>query len=593
MRARRPITRVTAAAGLLASTLVVPGIFAGDARADTFTEQTLHFAVKVGPALNEPCDVIGTVVTPSSATPSTKVPAILTTNGFGGSMADQIPFAEKQAALGYLVLSYSGLGFGGSGCKITLDDPDYDGQAAKQLVSYLGGAPGIAFLDAAHTQPAPTLNLVKHDAFDHSGVPQTYDPRVGMWGGSYGGGIQFASASVDPRIDTIIPAITWNDLSYSLSPNNTGQTSGVSTNPPGAVKTTWAASLSAVGLLRGAQGAQDDPSRLIGCPNFANWVCPAIVSGAVNGYLQQTDVNHLRHASVATFLNKIKIPVLLDQAEVDTLFNLNEAIATFTALKAQGTPVSMLWRLQGHSGGTPSAAGIAYENARIQTWLDHYLKGVAGSTGSKFAYYRDWTGTFAEATALPTATKTYYLSSNHGLTTNLFGIGKSTQVMTTLGGGATSGTSSLDGIGSVLPVPALPDVNLPGAHVYWATPQLTSAVNVVGSPKLKVKVYAPTAFNTSGNPGGMLVLFAKIYDVAPDGTASLINGLVAPVRVANPGQAFTVTLPAIVHKFAAGHRINITIAGGDLNYRGGLLPMPVTVTSGSSSQQLVLPTVAS
>ena len=70
------------------------------------------------------------------------MPAILTTNGFGGSKDDQAGIGKAFAARGYAVLSYSGLGFGGSGCKITLDDPDYDGKAAQQLVSYLGGASG-------------------------------------------------------------------------------------------------------------------------------------------------------------------------------------------------------------------------------------------------------------------------------------------------------------------------------------------------------------------------------------------------------------------------------------------------------------------
>ena len=42
-----------------------------------------------------------------------------------------------------------------------------------------------------------------------------------MIGGSYGGQIQYAVAEQDPRLDTIIPIITWNDLSYSLAPNNT------------------------------------------------------------------------------------------------------------------------------------------------------------------------------------------------------------------------------------------------------------------------------------------------------------------------------------------------------------------------------------
>ena len=47
------------------------------------------------------------------------------------------------------------------------------------------------------------------------------DPKVGMIGGSYGGQVQFAAASPRPRIDALIPIITWNDLSYSLAPNNT------------------------------------------------------------------------------------------------------------------------------------------------------------------------------------------------------------------------------------------------------------------------------------------------------------------------------------------------------------------------------------
>ncbi|HLY33715.1 MAG TPA: CocE/NonD family hydrolase, partial [Jatrophihabitantaceae bacterium] len=215
-RARRALIASLATSALAVPALVatVGGTPAG--AAGTFTEQTLHFKVFVGPTRSQECDIVGILVTPTSATPTNRVPAILTTNGFGGSDQDQVPFAEQEAGLGYVVLSYSGLGFGGSDCKITLDDPDYDGVAASQLVSYLGGAPGIAYTDDTHTTAAPTLNVVVHDAVDHAGQADTYDPRVGMWGGSYGGQIQFAAASVDPRIDAINPQITWSDLSYSL-----------------------------------------------------------------------------------------------------------------------------------------------------------------------------------------------------------------------------------------------------------------------------------------------------------------------------------------------------------------------------------------
>ena len=58
------------------------------------------------------------------------MPAILTTNGFGGSKADQAGLGEAFAKRGYAVLSYTGLGFPDSGCKISLDDPGVDGKAA-------------------------------------------------------------------------------------------------------------------------------------------------------------------------------------------------------------------------------------------------------------------------------------------------------------------------------------------------------------------------------------------------------------------------------------------------------------------------------
>jgi putative CocE/NonD family hydrolase len=561
--------------------------------AGAYTSETLHFRVTVGPSRAQVCDIVGLLFTPTAASKADPAPAILTTNGFGGSDQDQVPFAEQEAARGYVVLSYSGLGFGGSGCKITLDDPDYDGIAASQLVSYLGGAPGIAFTDAQHTQPAPALDIVKHDSTDHAGTAQTYDPRVGMWGGSYGGQVQFAAAAQDPRIDALNPQITWNDLSYSLDPNNAGQTSGVSTATPGATKSTWAAAFSAEGIFDGVEYAANDPSRLIGCPNFADFVCPALVTGGSTGYLQPGDIQQLRHASVASYLSRIRIPVLLDQGEVDTLFNLNEAIATFRSLQRQGTPVAMLWRGQGHSGGSPSQAGLTYEQNRIQAWFDHYLEDSTVSTGAGFAYYRDWTGTFAEAGSYPAATGTtrYYLSGGGSLVSNKPRITTQTQSMVTPAAGAPTTLDGLDVLGAVAPTPLdLPDANAPGTYVDWTSPALTTATTVVGSPVFTVQLSAPTAPTTS-DPARQLVLFAKLYDVAPNGTASLINGLVAPVRIPDPSSPARITLPAIAHQFQPGHRIRITLAGGDVNYRGGLVATPVSVTTGSTAQQLSLPTV--
>ncbi len=582
---RTAFSAITAAVVLTLSSTVAVATGAAGAAGPGYSTRSLHFAVTVGPTGSQrQCDLVGDLYTPDGASAQQRVPAILTTNGFGGSAADQAPFAQRYAAQGYAVLSYSGLGFGGSGCKITLDDPDYDGAAGSQLVSFLGGAPGIAFTDAAHTDPVAPLDFIVHDARDHRGQAQPHDPRVGMWGGSYGGQIQFAVAAVDPRVDVLNPQITWHDLSYSLAPNNAGDAS-----TPGTTKLTWADAFSAIGIFDGAQYAQQDPQRLLGCPNFADFVCPALVAGGTTGYLGPDDAAKLRHASVANYLPRITIPVLLDQGEVDTLFNLNESILTYRALRAQHTPVALLWRYNGHSGGTPSAAGAGYEASRIQAWFDHYLKGSSVGTGPAFAYYQDWTGTSATAPGYPVGTpRSLYLSGNALVSS---GIKAGSQSFTTPPAGAPSTLGNLDVIGAKADVPLdNPDVNAPGTFASWTGAPLSSPVTVVGTPTLDVTVSAPTAALSQGSgPAGQLVLFAKLYDVATDGTAHLINGLVAPVRIADVTRSVHVTLPGIAHRFDTGHRIALYLAGGDTNYRGGQLATPVTVSTGSTGQVLTLP----
>ena len=200
--------RTRCAVALLGSGLAFAGTTVPAMADPGYTAQTLHFAVHTGPSGSKTCDIVGDLYLPTDASSTSRVPAILATNGFGGSKDDQKGLGIAFANRGYAVLSYSGLGFGGSDCKITLDDPDWDGKAASQLVSYLGGKDGIAFTDDAHTTPAPVLDVIEQDTDDHLDNPSTHDPRVGMIGGSYGGQIQFAAASVDPRIDTIVPIIT-------------------------------------------------------------------------------------------------------------------------------------------------------------------------------------------------------------------------------------------------------------------------------------------------------------------------------------------------------------------------------------------------
>ena len=89
-----------------------------------------------------------------------------------------------------------------------------------------------------------------------------------------------------------------------------------------------------------------------------------------------------------------------------------------------------------------------------------------------------------------------------------------------------------------------------------------------------------------------LQFFAKIYDIAPDGTINLVRRLVAPVRVLNAKKAIHVQLPGIVHRFAKGDHIELVVAATDSAYRNANLVQPaIAKTSRSAPTILRLPIV--
>jgi predicted acyl esterase len=613
-RLSRPAGRAVLATAALVAPLLGALPHAGAVSATKLsmvTPRTLHFKVVIGPANNETCDIVGDLYTPKGVNAHHRVPAILMTNGFGGSKDDQAGLAQQYARHGYVALSYSGLGFGGSGCKITLDDRDYDGKAGKQLVSFLGGAKGIAFTDAAHTHPVAPINTVIRDDLRHRKAVDdrihAHDPRVGMVGGSYGGQIQFAIAGVDPRLDTIIPMITWNDLSYSLAPNNTAATHGVtySTKDPGVEKFEWVSLFFGLGIADGVQGTSADPTRNTGCPNFDNRACRSKAQMDALGYPDATTMRLAQHASVESFINKIRIPTLLAQGETDTLFNLREAIATYHALRSRHVPVKMIWQSEGHSGGgsvnefnvsADAQPSQSYEGRRFLAWFDHYLKGKRVSTGPGFAYYRDWvkfTGTGANtvqyATAKtyhPTHIQRFYFSADASLVRRTTAVKASKDLFTVAPEAPASytETSALD--------QSQPVRDTSGTFVGFSSPVLRHALTIVGSPQLTFHVSAPSyAVTQRSDPAAHLVIFAKLYDVAPDGTITLQHRLISPVRIADVTKPVHVALPAVAQRIPAGHHLEIVIAASDAAYRGNSVGGPVQILTGEHALDVLsLPT---
>ncbi|HEX8002009.1 MAG TPA: alpha/beta fold hydrolase [Mycobacteriales bacterium] len=545
--------------------------YAPAARAEvTVTKTTVHVDTTVGPDGTTHCDVVGDLYVPSTATAATPAPAILTTNGFGGSKDDQAGTGEAFGRRGYVVLSYSGLGFGGSGCNIQLDDRDWDGKAAQDLVTYLAG-----------------LDYVRKDA--------PGDPRVGMIGGSYGGQVQYAAAAVDDRIDTLVPLITWHDLAYSLTPNNVAfgaQPDGVT---PGVPKQQWTELFFALGSSQPAQHPDATPNPPSTCPGFDPRVCPANATSAALGYPTRDTIDFLRHASVGTFLDDIDVPVLIAQGEADTLFNLNEAVATYQGLKARGVPVKLMFQSWGHSnlGPAPGELDLAnpeetYQGQVFAAWFDRWLKDLPVDTGPEFEYFRPWVTYSGSAAPAYGSAPRYPLKDS--VTLRLSGTGAlvgpgsvvtaGTATFVSPPGGQPASYSETAFAQDQEPAKSIPPTDPPGTFAAFTTEPLEDDVDVVGVPVLDVALTIPA---TTSDPATQAVLFAKLYDVAPDGTQHLPHRLVAAARIAPAAGKARIHLPGIVERFEAGHRLRLVLATTDQSYLNQRLPKAVTVTNDPAS----------
>jgi putative CocE/NonD family hydrolase len=644
---------VRRAASVLVTTVLTAGgmaALAPSAHAATAGVQPRDLTIivtGVGPG-GQSCTIDADLYVPPGVSAEHPAPAVLTTNGFGGTKDDQADYAQSFAEHGYVTLAYTGLGFvDGDNCPITLDDREHDGAAASQLIRFLGGDRRIEAYDDDDASGGRVFvdQVVREDR--KTGVGN--DPQVGMVGGSYGGQIQFAAAGYERqhranRLDAIVPQITWNDLSYSLAPENsaiprgTARSGSVSSTQTGLFKYQWAGLFTTLGVENGVQdlpASVTDPTEAEqfieavagrgNCANFEPEVCRALAEVGTQGYPSPESIAYLRSNSVASYIRDVRVPTLLQQGQADTLFNLQESVATYTKLKAQGTPVSLQWQSWGHSDSTPVAGELeerhlekTVQGRSILAWFDYFVRDRGTAPAQNFSYFRDWVYTatgndavkaYATAPCYPVGReKTWYLSG--GQTVPLVGgaVVGDPATLTPGGGSLVADRRAVQPGSSQFSSPApigpnysetsyldqsRPVQDPPGTAISFAGPALTRPLDVVGSPRVTVRLAVPTASAAQGTTAGQLVVYAKLYDVGPDGKpVELPHRLISPVRVADVNAPITVELPGIVHRFEAGHRLTLVIAGGDMAYRGSNVRHVVALTvDPARPQTLTLPVV--
>ncbi len=286
------------------------------------------------------------------------------------------------------------------------------------------------------------------------------------------------------------------------------------------------------------------------------------------------------------------------QGQKDTLFNLQEAAATYRAMQAQGTEVKMIWQSWGHSlGGSPAPGELdldgtsdlrsTYLGGRFLDWFNRYVKDDAAvTTGPEFSYFRDWVGysgiatpAYGTSTAYPVGTPLALYLSGNTLVTKKSAVRPGSQSYANAPGGVGTSYSETSSQGGSSTDP-LPPTDSPGTFATWTSEPLSAATVTVGMPKLTVKLDSPVAAaSQAAGPDGQLVVFAKLYDVAPDGTKTLHNRLISPVRIADVTKKVEIELPGVVQRWDKGHRIQLVLAASDTAYNGNTAVLPVTIAA--------------
>ena len=563
------VAAVAAAAAVLAAAAVA-GVAASPAPVSI---RGVRIHVTDGPRGNQHVVLDATFYTPAGGG---RVPVILLAHGFGETKAAVAPEAQYLAQSGYAVLIWSARGFGASTGQIGLDSPDYEVRDVEQLVSWLARQPRV-LLDAPG------------------------NPRVGISGTSYGGGIALLAAAYDQRIDAVVAGSTWNNLATALFPDaaagagpaagvfkkqwtgllftqgsagfgtaaagQTGAAGGGQAGPGGGQGSTGgqqSAGSPAAGSFPQAEGSRAISKQAALCGRFLPSICTMYQQVAQLGRATPQAVSLLLRSSPASVASRMRAPTLLIQGEHDSLFGLDQADANYQALRRNGTPADMVWFAGGHDGGDQETSRT---NALTAAWFGRWLApGHAGrhaSTGQPgFAVTRALGFDPSTDTAsLGVATAAAYPGLG-GTSQTLVRLAGRAQTVANPAGGTPASISAFPGLGSLGAAGLTFD--MPGQGAAFTSGPLARQLQLTGSPTVRVRVTAPTG----------ATLFAKLYDVDQAGNETLPNQLVAPLRVrpATAAQDVTIRLPAADYNFAAGHRLRLVLTTTDFAYASSPAP---------------------
>ncbi|MBP1819179.1 hypothetical protein [Mycobacterium sp. OAE908] len=434
---------------------------------------------------------------------------------------------------GYNVVTWDPRGEWSSGGTMQVDHPDFEGKDVSAIISWLATQPEVKLDDA-----------------------KTLDPRIGMVGASYGGGIQLATAVNDHRIDAIVPTIAWHSLTTSLYKDQ-------------AFKSSWGTIL--VAALIGTN-ARVNPR-----------IYPGLIYGDITGTITEADQDLIAERGPGDLVKNITAPTLLVQGTVDTLFTLAEADANAKALVAAGVPTKVVWFCGGHGAClTSTNDGVMVKEATM-AWLDRYVKGdLSVDTGPQFEWVDQHGQRFSSDTYPVHQGTPIVASTSKGgvlpLIPFLGGSGPEPRILTAFP------------LGTLLGIPsgsrAINALNL-------TIPAVKDTTYIVGAPRLTM---------TYSGTGTSRHVYAQLVD---DTTGLVLGNLVTPVPVTLDGKTHTVSVPMemVAQTLEPGETVTLQLVAsafpyetittaGALNVSGMTLSLPTANAADISTDSAAAKTVA-
>jgi fermentation-respiration switch protein FrsA (DUF1100 family) len=495
-------------------------------------------------------------------------PLVLLAHGWGGRKAplkdanrpgnvtgSALPWAQR----GYAVLSITSRGFNES-----CGNPPQNRASAACVRGWVK-------LDDTRFEIRDYQHLASLLVDDGLADPQ----RIGVHGGSYGGGVSNALALLRNRVmnpdgtyapwrspkgtplqlAAAAPYIPWSDLVYSLMPN--GRHLDYTVSPPtesrkpyGVSKQSFVSGLFALGSATGyyaPPGADPDA-------DLNRWFARINAGEPYEGDPQIADIAdeiYTHHSSISIDRGVVPAPIFIANGWADDIFPVDEALRLYNVVRETWpqVPIAMMHFDTGHQRAQNKQADFDRYYARVLAWMDRHVKGDATAPAR--------TGVETYTLTCPKDAPSggpFTAPSWREIHPGEVVFRDATAKSVTNGGGDPDVARAIDPIAGPGACAQTPAADEQGTVNYRLPAPAGDGYTLMGSPTVLADVTT-----TGAHPQ----LVARLWDVGPDGRQTLVA---RTVYRPEPSGRQVFQLHPSGWRFAPGHVAKLQLLGRDAPY---------------------------